>query len=281
MTDLKYQVVLITGCSSGIGHALATEFKKQGHRPYATARQLESLKQLKAEGFETEQLDVTDPGSIEMAIARVIEREGRLDMLVNNAGFNIFGPVAEVPVADFRRLFETNLLGALAVAQAVIPQMATQGSGRIVNIGSIAGVVVSPFVGPYGASKAALHTLSDVLRIEVAPFGIKVILVQPGAVRSSVAETGSKDLERFRSSKSLYNKVYDQIERRAWASQQSPMEAEDFAEQLIKAVTQVEAPLLIRLGGGVERTAQLADLPGEEFDELMTKAFQLHKLREK
>ena len=281
MADLENQIVVITGCSSGIGRALAREFKKQGYQTYATARRPESLDQLKTEGFQILQLDVTDQQSIQNAINVVIEREGRLDMLVNNAGFNVFGPVTEVPVDDFRRLFETNLMGALAVTQAVIPQMAQQNSGRIVNIGSIAGVVVSPFVGPYGASKAALHTLSDVLRVEVAPFGIEVILVQPGAVRSNISETGTMDLERFKSSQSRYAKVYDQIKKRAWLSQQSPMEAEDFAEQLVSAVTRKEAPLLIRLGGGVERTAQLADLPREEFDRLMTEHYQLDLLREK
>jgi NAD(P)-dependent dehydrogenase (short-subunit alcohol dehydrogenase family) len=281
MADLENQTVLITGCSTGIGLALAREFHKKGHQTFATARRPESLDQLKAEGIPTEQLDVTDPTSIERAVSSVIEKAGRLDILVNNAGFNIFGPVAEVPVDDFRKLFETNLLGTLAVSQAVIPKMVDQGSGRIVNIGSIAGVVVSPFVGPYGASKAAVHVLSDVLRVEVAPFGIQVICVQPGAVRSSIADTGSQDLDRFQSSKSLYHKVYDQIKRRAGSSQENPMESEDFAEQLVSAITQEKAPIIVRLGGGVETYAKLADLPKADFDNMMSDYYTLDLLRKK
>ena len=197
-------VSLVTGCSSGIGRALARELARRGQRCFASARRPESVRELAAEGLEAVQLDVDDPGSIRTAVDTVLERAGRIDLLVNNAGQSLFGPLAELPLEGIDALYRTDLRGPLAVAQAVVPAMARQGSGRIANVGSMVGVVPTPWTGAYCAMKAALHTLSEVLRIEVAPLGIEVIVVQPGAVRSEVANNAPIDLDRYAAPGSLY-----------------------------------------------------------------------------
>ena len=279
MTRLEDLVVLITGCSSGIGRALAHELRRAGHRSYATARRQESLAELAAEGVTALALDVNDGASIAAAVAQVVAREGRLDMLVNNAGVNFFGPLAEVPLERVRALFETNLTSIVATSQAVFPQMVRQGSGRIVNVGSVVGVLPTPFAGPYCASKAAVHMISDVLRMEVAPFGIEVIVVQPGAVRSNIAEAGSQELERYRSPDSHYREAYAGIVKRAYASQQDPTEAADFAREVVAAITAVPAPRLVRAGRGADVLPQLATLPGEDLDRTLSDQFGLSALR--
>ncbi len=277
--SLKEQVVVITGCSSGIGRALALEFHRRGYRTFATARRLESLKELSEQGLETVHLDVVKSSSIKEGILTVIERTGRIDILVNNAGFNPFGPLVEVPIEQIRLLFETNVIGPIAIIQEVFKYMAQQGSGRIVNIGSLAGLLPNPFAGPYSASKAALHMLSEVLRIECAPFGIDVVVVQPGAVRSNVSAAGSIGMERYQSQGSYYRSVYPQIVRRANASQVNPMPAEEFATKLVHEVTQKDAPRIVRLGTGADFIAEIAKLPGPEIERILTQQFDLDSLR--
>jgi NAD(P)-dependent dehydrogenase (short-subunit alcohol dehydrogenase family) len=279
MTQLEDQVVMVTGCSSGIGRALVRELHRVGHRVFATARRTESVQDLAAEGFATLRLDVDDESSIASCLAEIAERTGRIDMLVNNAGVNFFGPLAELPMDRIRALFQTNVFAAIATAQAAFPYMAKRGSGRIVNVGSVVGVLPTPFAGPYCASKAALHMLSDVLRMEVAPFGIEVIVVQPGAVRSSIADSGSKDLERFRSPNSHYRDAYDGIVKRAQASQQDPTSAEDFAREVVAQITARPAPRLVRAGRGADTLPQLASLPGEDLDRALSGQFGLDAIR--
>src|SRR5262252_4697555 len=172
MTQREQQVVVVTGCSTGIGRALARELRAGGHRPFATARRLESIADLAAHGIDTVQLDVKDPASISVAVQAVIDRAGRIDVLINNAGVNIFGPLAETPLDSLREVFDTNVIGLAAVTQAVFPHLSEQRSGLIVNIGSLVGVLPTPFAGAYCATKSAVHMLSEVLRMEVRAFGI-------------------------------------------------------------------------------------------------------------
>ena len=278
MPHLTDQVVLITGCSSGIGRALAEAFARRGHRTFASARRLESLDGLSGERMEKLRLDVTDETSIEEAIGSVIERAGRLDMIVNNAGFNVFGPLPEVPLSDFRRLFETNVTGPIAVIQKAFPHMAARRSGRIVNVGSIVGIVPTPFAGAYCATKSALHMLSDVLRVEVKPFGIDVVVVQPGGVRSNISETGSQGLERYAAESSHYHLVYRQIQARANTSQVRPMDTTEFADYVVDAVTRSRAPRVVRAGRGSSLLPALGRLPSPALDRLMTRRFGLDKL---
>jgi NAD(P)-dependent dehydrogenase (short-subunit alcohol dehydrogenase family) len=266
-------VSLVTGCSSGIGRALARELARRGQRCFASARRAESVRELEAEGLEAVRLDVDDPDSIRAAVGAVIERAGRIDLLVNNAGQSLFGPLAELPLERIDAVYRTDLRGPLAVVQAVVPAMAKQGSGRIANVGSMVGVVPTPWTGAYCAMKAALHTLSEVLRVELAPLGIEVVVVQPGAVRSEVANNAPVDLERYAAPGSLYRGALDAIRRRSQASQRNPTEAGDFARRLADALTREQAPRVVRLGRGTGFLPFLAALPGPLRDRLFARAF--------
>ena len=278
MSHLEDQVVLVTGCSSGIGRALAKEFARRGHRAFASARRLEAIADLKGERLSTVQLDVTDEASIESAVARVTEQAGRVDIVVNNAGFNVFGPLAEVPLDRVKSLFDTNVTAPLAVVQKVFPAMAQRGSGRIVNIGSVVGELPTPFAGAYCASKAALHMLSDVLRMEVSPFGIDVVVVMPAAVRSNIAEAGSVGLERYAGPESRYSPVHHQIEKRARASQVDPMDTDAFAAKVVELVTLRTPPRVVRLGNGAALFTTLGRLPRPMQDRMMRRRFGLNGL---
>jgi NAD(P)-dependent dehydrogenase (short-subunit alcohol dehydrogenase family) len=182
-------VILITGCSSGIGRAAAEHLAGLGHTVIATARRVEALGGLAARGCHTLALDVTDEASMRAAVDATLAAHGRIDVLVNNAGYSQSGAVESVPVARTRAQFETNVFGPLRLTQLVLPGMRQRGSGRIVSVSSMGGRLVFPGGGVYHASKYALEALSDALRFELRPFGVAVILIEPGLVRTQFAET--------------------------------------------------------------------------------------------
>ena len=182
------KVVLITGCSSGIGEATARRLSQAGHTVYASARRPETLAGLVAGGCRAVPLDVTDEDSMVAAVAQVEREQGRLDVLVNNAGYGLYGPVEQLSPAELRRQFETNLFGLVRLCQLVLPGMRARGGGRIVNVSSMGGRTTLPGGGAYHASKYAVEAISDALRIEVRPFGIEVVLIEPGVVRTPWAD---------------------------------------------------------------------------------------------
>jgi NADP-dependent 3-hydroxy acid dehydrogenase YdfG len=278
MSSLKAQVVLVTGCSTGIGRAVARELKAQGHRPIATARRPDSIADLAAEGIDTLPLDVNDPRTIDAAVAASLERAGRIDVLVNNAGINLFGPLLELRVDEIRSVFETNVMGIVAATKAVFPHMAARGSGRIVNVGSVVGLLPTPFAAAYCATKASVHMLSEVLRMEVKPFGIDLVVVQPGGVRSSIADSGSRELDRFNAPTSRYQRAFEGIQRRARASQEGAMSAEDFAREFVKRTLATTAPRVVRLGTGADTLPKLAKMPGAMRDKIMSGRYGVDKL---
>jgi NAD(P)-dependent dehydrogenase (short-subunit alcohol dehydrogenase family) len=177
--------VLITGCSSGIGEATAARLVRSGWDVYATARRPETLSALADAGCTTLALDVTDEGSMTSAVDAVLRGAGKIDALVNNAGYSQSGALESVDVDDVRRQFETNVFGLLRLTQLVLPSMRAQRSGRIVNIGSMGGKLTFPGGGAYHASKYAVEALSDALRFEVAGFGIRVVLIEPGLITTN------------------------------------------------------------------------------------------------
>jgi len=185
MTQSMNRTVLITGCSSGIGEATAARLVRKGWDVYATARRPETLSALSDAGCTTLALDVTDEDSMTTAVAAVLDGSGRIDALVNNAGYSQSGALESVDVDDVRRQFETNVFGLIRLTQLVLPAMREQRSGRIVNIGSMGGKLTFPGGGAYHASKYAVEALSDALRFEVAGFGIKVVLVEPGLITTN------------------------------------------------------------------------------------------------
>jgi NADP-dependent 3-hydroxy acid dehydrogenase YdfG len=176
--------VLVTGCSSGIGRATALALAGAGFPVWASARQEDRLGDLAGAGCRTLELDVTDEQSVSRAVARIEAEHGAVGVLVNNAGHGGGGPVEEVALDFVRESFDTNVFGLVRLVQLVLPGMRAQRSGMIVNLGSAAGLVTPPTGCPYAMTKYALESLSDALRPEVAPFGIRVVLIEPGAVRT-------------------------------------------------------------------------------------------------
>ncbi len=181
------QIVLITGCSSGIGRDLAQRLTRGGYTVVATARDVETLVDLKA--ALKLPLDVTQPKSIQKAVACTLEQFGRIDVLVNNAGYSVFGAAEEVSDAQLQGMFDVNVFGLMRMTRAVAPIMRTQKAGRIINISSIVGKLVTPANGAYAASKFAVEALSDALCLELESFGIQVVLVEPGGIRTNFADT--------------------------------------------------------------------------------------------
>lgn len=179
--------VLITGCSSGIGHTLAQRLGQTGYTVIATARHPETLADLPV--TLALPLDVTDPTSVAAATEEVVRRFGRIDVLVNNAGYALRGALEEVPVEDVQAMFDVNVFGVLRMIRAVVPHMRQEGSGRIINLSSIAGKCSTPGTGAYSATKFAVEALSDALRWELAPFGIQVVLIEPGSISTSFEAT--------------------------------------------------------------------------------------------
>ncbi len=187
------RAVLVTGCSSGIGRATAERLAAAGLTVYASARRLESLDGLA--GCRVLELDVTDDGSMRNAVARIEHEHGPVGVLVNNAGYSQSGAVESVSLDDARRQFDTNVFGLARLTQLVLPGMREQRWGRIVNVSSMGGELTFPGGGWYHASKHAVEALSDALRFEVAGFGIDVVVIQPGLVRTGFADAAVGSIE--------------------------------------------------------------------------------------
>ena len=199
MTTTNPKSVLITGATSGIGRHAALHLARQGYRVFASGRRVAALESLEAQAkaeaisLETLRLDVTDPESIEAARVTLRKAVGSLDVLINNAGYGHLGPTSLVSDEDMRKQFETNVFGLMAVTRAFLPQMKEAGSGRVINVSSVGGRMTFPFFGVYNATKYAVESLSDALRYELAPFGVDVVLVEPGVIDTGFADV-SMDL---------------------------------------------------------------------------------------
>lgn len=181
---MKQKVILITGASSGIGYDTATRLAKQGHKVYGAARRIDKMQPLKELGVTPIKMDVTDDASMIAGVNAVMEAEGRIDVLVNNAGYGYFGAIENVSMEEARKQLEVNVFGLARLTQLVIPHMRQQGSGRIVNLASIAGKLALYFGGWYHVSKFAVEGFSDALRMELKPFGIDVVIIEPGSIRT-------------------------------------------------------------------------------------------------
>ena len=192
------KVVLITGASSGMGREAAILLAQKGHRVYAGARRVDRMADLAERGITPVEMDVSKGDDNERVVSQVIESEGRIDVLINNAAFGLFGPVEDVPLDDARYQFEVNLFGLAHLTQLVVPHMRAQGSGRIVNISSMSGKVFMPLGAWYHATKHALEGWSDCLRYETAPFNIQVVLIEPGWIKTEFGDVMRAQLEKYR-----------------------------------------------------------------------------------
>jgi NADP-dependent 3-hydroxy acid dehydrogenase YdfG len=189
------ETVLITGCSSGIGRATAERLAEHGYSVYATARRPDSIEPLARHGCKLLELDVCDEGSMRAAVDAVTNAEGAVDVLVNNAGYSQSGAVEDVPLDQVRRQFETNVFGLVRLTQLVLPGMRAQRSGKVVNVSSMGGRLTFPGGGFYHATKYAVEAISDALRFEVRGFGIDVIVIEPGLIKTSFGDTAVGAIE--------------------------------------------------------------------------------------
>lgn len=271
------KTVLITGCSTGIGRALCLELASRGARVFATARRVETIAALKSERLTPLALDVLDAQSRARAVAEVAVQGNGIDVLVNNAGVSITAPLVETPIERIETLINTNLTATIAMIQAVFPHMAERG-GRIVNVGSAIGVLPTPFTAAYCATKAGLHMLSDVLRLELAPFGIDVVTVQPAAVRSEIEDRAAEGLEAFTRETSRYKRFYKGLQHRVSQPKKNPVSAEDYARLMARAVLAPHPPRVVHGGTGSVLFRTAARLPPGIRDFFLRREFGLDAL---
>jgi NADP-dependent 3-hydroxy acid dehydrogenase YdfG len=218
---MTQQILLVTGASSGIGQATTQYLASKGHYVYAAARRLDRLEAMRSSNIQPLELDVTSDESVKAAIQKIVAEKGRLDTLVNNAGYAVYGSGEEVSLQDARYQLEVNVIGLMRVTQSVLPIMRRQRSGTIINMSSAAGKVSTPFAGWYSASKHAVEALSDALRMEVQPFGIRVVLIEPSAIKTEFDDIALGELRKaskiadYQSMASSFNKLIENSFRSA------------------------------------------------------------------
>jgi NAD(P)-dependent dehydrogenase (short-subunit alcohol dehydrogenase family) len=249
MTEVS-KAVLITGCSTGIGHATALRLVKAGHTVYATARRVESIADLRAAGAHTLALDVTDEASMTAAVQHVVDEQGAVGMLINNAGYSQSGAIETLPMEDLRRQFETNVFGLVRMCQLVLPGMRRQHWGRIVNISSMGANFTFPGGGAYHATKYAVEAISDALRFEVKAFGVDVVVIQPGLIRTEFASTAQSGLVEGDGPYAAFNAAVGAATEEAYAK--GPLarlggDADSVAKAVEKAITATRAPIRVRV----------------------------------
>lgn len=268
---------LITGCSTGIGRELAAQLHALGWTVFVTARKLNSLASFaEQEGFIPIELDVNHPEQ-RAALAAKLQAHGQLDLLVNNAGYGAMGPIIEMPAEQLQLQFDTNVFAPVALAQLCFPLLRNSNKGCIVNLGSISGIVTTPFSGAYCATKSALHSLSDAMRMELAPFGIKVITIMPGAIASEFGNNASGSLSSTLPSNSVYQPVKQHIEARANASQQNSTSTTDFVAAMVATISKENPPAEKRIGNGSTTLPMLKKLlPLRWVDGILQKKFGLN-----
>ncbi|TMR36628.1 SDR family NAD(P)-dependent oxidoreductase [Nonomuraea zeae] len=208
------KVCLVTGASAGIGRAIALELLRAGHTVYGLARRVERMEEIRAAGGHPIGMDVTREGDLDRVVRTVLAERGRIDVLVNNAGTAVHGATEEVPLDRARRVFEVNLFGLAALTHRVLPGMRARRSGTIVNISSIGGEITLPMGAWYYASKHALEAYSDTLRQEVRRFGVRVVVVQPGIIRTGFEDDTPRDLREI-SGRGPYAETAEWMARRA------------------------------------------------------------------
>lgn len=278
MKQKTQELVLITGCGSGIGQALARAFHRSGQRVCATARRIDTLAPLQAEGMLVRALDVTDGDATQALLASLAAEGFAVGTLVNNAGYGAMGPMLDVPQSEWQRQFEVNLFAPIALVRAVMPGMIERGRGLVVNISSVSGVLTTPFAGPYCASKAAFNAATDALRMEAEPLGVRVVTVQPGGIQSSFGSNAANQVSL--APDSPYQAVREGVLARANESQSDAMPADTFASELVAQLARTDCPPIVRLGKKSRLMPFLKQwVPVRTLDGILRKRFQLDRLK--
>jgi NAD(P)-dependent dehydrogenase (short-subunit alcohol dehydrogenase family) len=276
MADNSHKTALITGASSGIGEATALQLAELGFTVYASARRVDRMSDLADRGIRTRSVDVSDDDSMVTLIETIIADTGRIDVLVNNAGYGLYGALEDVPIDDARRQFEVNVFGLARMTQLVLPQMRAQRDGYIVNISSMGGKIWEPLGSWYHASKFAVEGLSDSLRVEVAEFGIKVVIIEPGTIRSEWSGIAADNLEAT-SANTPYAGLAKLVGAGLRAVARLPIASgpEVVAEVIGKAVQDPRPRTRYPAGGGA-RSMLLAEriLPDRGFDRFIQMSYR-------
>lgn len=245
MANGQQKTVLITGGTDGLGKAAALLLAAKGYRVFAAGRSLEKRAELdrivaqKKLPLESLELDVCDDGSVNRAVQQVLQKAGTIDVLVNNAGVGYMAVIEELKLDDLRRQYETNVFGVLRVTQAVLPHMRERRQGRILMLSSVAGIVTPPTYGAYSSSKHALEALSNALRLEMYPFGIEVVLIEPGYIMTNFQQTAKELAQPYvdGSKSSPYAKIYSGAFSGASSSRrESKTTPQDCAQVMLRAI---------------------------------------------
>lgn len=253
MTAATNRVALVTGASSGIGEATARQLIAAGWRVYAGARRVDRMQPLAAAGARLLALDVTDDASMQQAIDTIHRDQGRLDALVNNAGYGSYGALEEVPLDEGRRQFEVNVFGLARLTQLALPMMRAQRSGRIVNITSIGGKIGEPFGSWYHATKFAVEGLSDSLRMELYPFGIDVVIIEPGAIKTEWNGIARDGLMKYSGDGPYRDGAREHVKMLASADQgPMPSPPEVVARTIVRALQATRPKTRYATGGGAQ-----------------------------
>lgn len=231
---MSKKVALVTGGSSGIGYETALELQAKGFVVYAAARRLDRMKKLEEQGVRILPLDVTSEESMQNCVNTIVNNEGRIDVLVNNAGYGSYGAVEDVPMSEARRQIEVNIFGLARMTQLVLPHMRAQKTGKIVNISSIGGKVYTLLGAWYHATKHAVEGFSDALRLELAPFGIDVIIIEPGSIKTEWSGIAADHIDET-SKNGAYKEVSEKVSRTMRNFDGSP--ATVISQTIGKAVT--------------------------------------------
>lgn len=231
--------VFITGCSTGIGRETALRFRDRGIKVAATARKPETLAGEESENLAAIECDVNSTDSVEAAVAEAEKRLGPIEVVVNNAGYGQPGPVEEVTEEEIRAQFETNVFGVHRVIRTTVPRLRDVGGGKVINVSSVAGRISTPFLGVYSASKFAVEAMSDSLRVELRPFGIKVVVIEPGPIKTEFESKARNASDRFLDTKSdsAYAEYLGSGERGNDALQRFSLGPDAVAKVILRAAT--------------------------------------------
>ncbi|KJV24786.1 short-chain dehydrogenase [Aquitalea magnusonii] len=278
---MSAKVALVTGASSGIGKATALRLKALGFTVYAAARRTVRMRALESAGIHVLSMDVTDDASISQGVAEIIARSGRIDVLVNNAGYGSYGSVEEVPLSEARAQFDVNVFGAVRLTQLVLPHMRGQHAGTIVNITSMGGKIHTPLGAWYHGTKFALEAISDCLRMEVEPFGINVVVIEPGGIKTEWADIAAQKLREMSGEGAYASQAHAMAESMVGDTsrkRQSPPEV--IANTIAKAVTAHRPKTRYAVGFGAKPIIFLRRLLSDRaFDGFMRMATGMPKLR--
>jgi NAD(P)-dependent dehydrogenase (short-subunit alcohol dehydrogenase family) len=271
------RIAIVTGASSGIGHSTALRLHAAGYTVYAGARRLERMKDLADAGVRVVELDVTDDASIVALVEQVISEAGRIDVLVNNAGYGSFGALEDVPNEEGRRQFDVNVFGLARLTQLVLPHMRGQQSGRIINMSSMGGRIHEPLGSWYHATKFAVEGMSDSLRLEVAPFGIDVVLIEPGGMNTEWGAIAADNLITASAHTAYANQApgVARMLRSSDLKQRRRSSPDVIAAAVLRAASARRPKTRYLLGPGAKPLVILrAVLPDRVFDALLKRVFR-------